>query len=204
MIRLLSYYSRIELRFSLNLVLFRFLKEGNLLLMQNLSQQCIRVSYVDCSKQVNASSVKVEAQLRELLAPHFHVAQGVAQIPAEGCDLAVIKATHLPEANFWSWLNNLEAQLGRGRVVALPALILSQFSFSAQSFLWRQVARKNWYFDIISQDSLDSIPLRMANLVRIHDHLYEILRYQKTLNELDSQLKSLRSELDTVIAKKER
>lgn len=172
--------------------------------VQSLNQQYIRVSYVDSSKQVNAGSVKTEVKLRGLLAPHFRVLESVAQVPAHGCDLVIVKASHLPESHFWNWLNRLESQLGRTRVVGVPALILSDLDFSAQHFLWRQITEKNWYFDVISEDNLDSIPLRMANLVRIHDHLHETLRYQKTLTELDAEVKSLKSELEKELARKKK
>ena len=53
----------------------------------------------------------------------------------------------------------------------------------------------NWYFDIVASDQLDSLPIRVANLLRIHDHLHELHRYSAALSSLTAQTEALKQEL---------
>ena len=57
-------------------------------------------------------------------------------------------------------------------------------------------AGMNWYFDILSMEHIDSMPIRVANLLRIHDHLHELERYQNTLATLNHRVDQLTLDLE--------
>ena len=55
---------------------------------------------------------------------------------------------------------------------------------------------ENWYFDVIDPDHLDSLPMRVANLLRIHDHLHELSRYEKSLADLQADVRQMQQKLE--------
>ncbi|MDD9951955.1 MAG: hypothetical protein OXT67_10375 [Zetaproteobacteria bacterium] len=158
-------------------------------------ENIIRVVYLDLTRQVDMVAMRHEQKVRNICAPHFRVVHSTAQVPTDGVDILIARAAHLPEPFFWPWLRRLELELNSTRTVPLPALILADIHFAEQVFMWRLAVQSNWYFDVVTEQNLDSIPLRMANLVRIHDHLYESRRYQETLAELTEQVSALERKL---------
>ena len=61
-----------------------------------------------------------------------------------------------------------------------------------------EIWASNWYFDIIHPDHLTSLPVRIANLLRIHDHLAELHRYEAELGRMQQNIRMIEAELKTL------
>jgi hypothetical protein len=61
-----------------------------------------------------------------------------------------------------------------------------------------QTLNSNWYFDLLHPDHLSSLPVRVANLLRMHDHLHELLRYEKELKRMQADIGRIEAELQAL------
>ena len=107
------------------------------------------------------------------------------------CDLLLTTADHVPSESFSEWLQTFSKRVKQNELIWIPSLIFADLGIDHQRELLAQAAGSNWYFDIISIDHLDSLPIRMANLIRIHDHLKELFRYDQQFQELNEKVKNL-------------
>lgn len=111
------------------------------------------------------------------------------------CDLLVVYAWHLGDTELLTWLQGFEARLKKQGAIWVPALIVSPVELTTLTELMEQVFRSNWYFDLIHPDHFNSIPVRVANLLRIHDHLHELKRYEGEVSQMQENIKSIESAL---------
>lgn len=131
----------------------------------------------------NLGSVQL-VQLKSLDDPEFHP-----------CDLLVLTANFIEEENFSTWLKGVETRLQKQAGIKVPAMIYSRVEQGVQRELLQWAIATNWYFDIVDPDHLHSLPIRIANFLRLHDHLHEISRMQKTMEDLTERVHSLEQAL---------
>ena len=113
------------------------------------------------------------------------------------CDLLIIAAGHLPEEDFHKWLSGLTDRIKRQNAIWIPSLIVAPISFTTLADdIMPFAIDENWYFDVIDPDHLDSLPMRVANLLRIHDHLHELSRYEKSLADLQADVRQMQQKLE--------
>lgn len=103
------------------------------------------------------------------------------------CDLLVLIAHHLSSEHLVAWIKGLSRRLQQ-KNIWIPSIILSDASARSLTGLIPYALRSNWYFDIIHPDHIPSLPWRMSNLIRIHDHLGELCHYEQTLTELEAKV----------------
>ena len=113
----------------------------------------------------------------------------------QSSDLVLTTADHVDEADFPQWLEGLSQRFQKNHLIWVPAIILAELPVDLLKDLIHKTVSSNWYFDIVSPNSLDSLPLRMANLIRIHDHLKELNHYDLELNSLSARLAKLEGQL---------
>lgn len=123
-------------------------------------------------------------ELKSLDDPNFHP-----------CDLLIMTANLVPEDHFFDWVTKLKKKIRSQAKIWSPALILSDVEFSVQNEMFKYAVHENWYFDIVHSQQLDSIPIRVANLLRIHDHMHELRRYNDLLSDFGRRINSLESKL---------
>jgi hypothetical protein len=111
------------------------------------------------------------------------------------CDLLLISTTLADDEQFTTWLKALSQKIKKQGMIWIPALIVSKADFKLVQAVFEQATEDNWYFDIVHPDQMSSLPIRVANLLRIHDHLHEMLRYQGALDDLAQRVSKLESEL---------
>jgi len=114
------------------------------------------------------------------------------------CDLLIIAAQKVPEENFEKWLDKLSLRIAASGKIWVPALILADVSFETLNDMLQKAANQNWYFDILSPAHLESLPIRVSNLVRIHEHLKELHRYENVLSGLEDKVECLQNEISTL------
>ena len=158
----------------------------------------LRVCYWNTdSRVVDRDLMLLESHLQKLAQIDLVAVQSLADSNLMPCDLIIIAATLIGEDEFPQWLSGLKKKVGVQGLIWTPALILSEIDFNKIEGILRQIAQENWYFDIISPDHVRSLPIRVANLLRIHDHLHELKRY----NELVSQMAARIDEFETLLEK---
>lgn len=111
-------------------------------------------------------------------------------------DLLVIPADHIPEDKFVDWLKGLRQRIKQQGQIWTPALIMADVSFGELDDLLDDAVQANWYFDVVHRDHMDSLPIRVANLLRIHDHLHELKRYRQELDTLDRKVQDLEAKVN--------
>lgn len=111
-----------------------------------------------------------------------------------GTDLLIVAAQMVPEDKFASWLGGFRKRIEGLGLVWTPALILADIPFEVLSEIWPEVTKENWYFDILAPAHVASVPIRVANLLRIHDHLHELKRYAEALDDINNKVRGLEAQ----------
>jgi hypothetical protein len=114
------------------------------------------------------------------------------------CDLMVVGAQKVPEEAFSGWFSALRSKMVSNASIWTPALVIADVSFEVLRSLLVQAVQDNWYFDIVNPRQISSLPIRVANLLRIHDHLHELRRYALALDEIQGQVRELESQIVTL------
>lgn len=156
----------------------------------------LRVCYVDSQKRlVTSQKIVLEERLHTLGAIEFVDLKGLADPKFHPCDLLIVSAESVAEENFPQWVMGLKSQILQQNKIWTPALIVSEVGFETLDHLLKDAVQSNWYFDIVSLQHLDSLPIRVANLLRIHDHLHELKRYNDELAKLNLQVQTLEKQV---------
>ncbi len=111
-------------------------------------------------------------------------------------DLLIINASNLNEPAFLQWFSKVALNIPKQFSITTPTLFYSRVDFAILDELWESIYKNNWYFDIIHPDHLESLPIRVANLLRIYDHLHEIHRYEKELQNLKMRMIVLEKQIE--------
>lgn len=149
-------------------------------------------------KRSDASKLNLERFLKLLPSITFKKVKGVEDPDFLPCDMAVVYAWHLNQIELKTWLENFEKRWKKQGAIWIPALIVSPVETTELLGMMEEIWASNWYFDIIHPDHLPSLPVRIANLLRIHDHLSELHRYEAELERMQQDIKSIESELKTL------
>lgn len=158
----------------------------------------LHVCYWDSeSRFSSAEKMQLEQGLRRLADLDFAEIKTLNDPKFSKADLLIIAAQHVQDEQFSKWLEKLVQNMHHPSSIWVPALIVSPIGFDEASDALRKYLHKNWYFDTVRPDHFDSIPIRIANLVRIHDHLKELRRYDEQLKNLAMQMDQLEQRLKT-------
>lgn len=114
------------------------------------------------------------------------------------CDVLIVAAEHVPEHDFGRWLADFRKKVLQQNRIWVPALFLSRAGFEDLEGILSEIVATNWYFDILNPDHVDSLPVRVANLLRIHDHLHELQRYDARQQALQTQVAEIEKALQTM------
>jgi hypothetical protein len=110
-------------------------------------------------------------------------------------DLVIVAAQRIPPQDFPQWLGGLKKRFHGPETIWIPAVILADVPFEILSGLLPEAVKDNWYFDILAPAHLSSLPIRVANLLRIRDHLHELKRYAEAVDEVTQKVKKLEDSL---------
>ena len=160
-----------------------------------LSDRVLHVAYWDHERRVaDRYKAAFEAQLKKIADVKLTSLRSLDDLDDASCDLLVVGASGIPEEKFLDWLTGLKARLARPDAIWVPVLFFASIGFPVLVEMFRSAVAANWYFDIVAPDHIDSLPLRMANLLRIRDHLQELMRYATVLDDLELRVRSVEKE----------
>ena len=143
---------------------------------------------------IDSDKAKMEYFLKKILSPQLIEIDGIANLGNETFDLLIASANHLDSHAFVTWMNGLCKKM-ESEHIWTPALIMRSSNFDDLVEVYEKAAASNWYFDIIDPDHLESLPLRIANLLRIHDHIKELKKYDIEVSALKARVDDLETSL---------
>jgi hypothetical protein len=150
----------------------------------------LKIAYWDQdAKFANAAKLSLEHGLAKIADVAWNELRSLDDIG--DADLLIVAAHTVPPTVFNDWLRGLSKRMQTPSRIWIPALIVAPIRFDQFADSVLEHTMNNWYFDIIDPAHLDSIPVRVAHLVRIHDHLKELLRYQAELSDLEQRIDAL-------------
>jgi hypothetical protein len=152
-----------------------------------------RVVYVNSdTKTLETSVAFFEKRLQLISNLELIQVSSLDLIDSKGqADLVIINAPPLEKDGFLRWVEKIGSKLGKDTGIPVPCIFFSRLTFSNLEQMWETFYKQNWYFDILHPEHMDSLPIRLANLLRIHDHLHEIHRYERELQDLHKKLSEL-------------
>lgn len=156
------------------------------------------------TRVVDAERMTLEQHLRRLGEVRVLPVSSLDSLEMNGADLLIVAAQMVPADKFAGWLRGFRQRIQAQGYVWTPALILADVPFDVLSEIWPEVTRENWYFDILAPDHLASLPIRVANLLRIHDHLHEMKRYSVALDDINAKVRALEAQVTILGAQKGR
>jgi hypothetical protein len=113
------------------------------------------------------------------------------------CDLLILSATHVDNDNIDQWLKRIHSEITAQNMIWTPALIMADINHMKLAQLIDWATGINWYFDIIIPNHLESLPIRVINLLRIHDHIHELNRYNSEVTALQKRLLEIEQMLNS-------
>jgi len=159
-------------------------------------QRTYRICYWDSDpKSLSATKLNIESSLKQLGELRLDELKGLEDSKLHPCDLIIVSAQQIPEDSFKKWLHKSEQRIKTKAGIWVPVIILAKISFPYLNEILINAAKNNWYFDVLDPSHLDSLPIRVANLLRIHDHLNELYRYDQMLNNMQSQIDRMENQL---------
>jgi hypothetical protein len=172
--------------------------------MENVStpifrRRPLRVCYLPSHpKVVDPETVFIEDSLKRLGDIKLVKIRALDDPAFKPCDLLILGATHVAGEDFATWLKGIEKRVMAEGAVWTPALIIADPPWSTLSRLLGEVVATNWYFDVVSFEHVTSLPVRVANLLRIHDHLHELHRYEAAVRDLERRTAKAEAEVDAL------
>jgi len=150
-------------------------------------------------KRADALKLNVERSLRFLPQLDLVRLKALDDPNLLPCDLLVVFAKHLGEEELITWLSGFEKRMAQQQQgIWIPALIVNACEMTRVVEVLEQTLNSNWYFDLLHPDHLSSLPVRVANLLRMHDHLHELLRYEKELKRMQTDIGRIEAELQAL------
>lgn len=146
-------------------------------------------------KFLNFAKLKLELELKGLVELDFAEVEGLSDPSFQPADILIVDAQGGSGADFDAWLRSFEQQIVLQAGIWVPALIVADLDSQRLRQLMDQAIRSSWYFDVVHPEHLESVPVRLANLLRIHDHLHELRRYSTTLDRLQDRVNMLEAEV---------
>lgn len=164
---------------------------------KRLSEKRRRVCYLNMNIKIfDAHSDFLERRLKGIGKVEIKKILSFDSPDLNPCDLMIINGININQDSFLIWFKSLfkNKQLIQSGI-PVPIVIVVRLNYDYLLDIWNEIYNENWYFDLIHPDHLGSLPVRVANLLRMHDHLHEIKRYNDLVNRLASDVSSMRQEI---------
>jgi hypothetical protein len=147
---------------------------------------------------ISAASAALEQQLRQLIQVDIVPVKSIGDATAP-CDLLIISAEGIDEEAFPSWLKSISGRIPNIHGIPVPSIIFGEVSAPVQRELLRWAIEGNWYFDIVDPRHVSSLPVRVTNFLRLHDHLHEVRRISDASRLLDTRVREMEVQLKGIL-----
>ena len=137
----------------------------------------------------------IEKEITKIYAVDVIKIESIEDQDLKPCDLLILIAHTLDENHFTTWIKGLTKRMEKNNLVAIPALVVCNNIDPTALGLMEFAIDENWYFDIIDVNHISSMSIRAANLIRIHDHIHELGRYENAIKGLEKQVKDLENKI---------
>jgi hypothetical protein len=147
---------------------------------------------------ISAASAALEHQLRQLVQVEMVTLKSLSH-SAGVCDLLIISAEGLEDEAFPAWLKSISGRIPNTHGIPVPSIIFGDVPAPIQRELLRWAVEGNWYFDIVDPSHVTSLPVRVANFLRLHDHLHEVRRISDASRLLEARVREVESQLAGIV-----
>ena len=161
----------------------------------------LRVCYINYeSRLIDETLHEIESELEKIHEFEIVPLDNLDSPEFQPCDLLLLIAHQSTSDHLLVWVKQLAQRL-KSRIWT-PTVIMGQLGHMAVRDLVGFAVESNWYFDVLNTEHVTSLSLRMANLIRIHDHLHEMFRYENTLTQLEQRIDTLQTQVKHLQPKK--
>jgi len=161
----------------------------------------LRVCYWNTDPRVvSTGRMVLESELAQLGDLDFREVRALDDPSIFPCDVLVIAGQKVPDDEFIGWLQRIQTRMIAQGGIWVPAVIVADVAPSVLHEAMTAAIRSNWYFDIVSPDHVRSLPIRVANFLRLHDHLHELRRYGEAMDALQSKVNMLEAQVQAIHA----
>jgi hypothetical protein len=148
---------------------------------------------------ISSATAALDQQLRQLIQVELVKLKALDDQAALPCDLLIISAEGIDEEHFEAWIRSISSRIPRAHSIPVPAIIFGIVPAHIQRELLRWAVDGNWYFDIVEPDHVSSLPVRVANFLRLHDHLHEVRRMTEASEVLTKRVQEMELQLNLIM-----
>ncbi len=161
-----------------------------------------RICYINSDPKTLETSVAFfEKRLKLLSDLEIINLPSLEKIAFSACDLIIINCAFLSDEAFMQWFPKTSEKITKQLNISVPTIFLARIDFAILDKMWQSAYQSNWYFDIIHPEHLESLPIRVATLLRIHDHLHEMQRYELEIGLLKKEVVDIQQKLEKFLAR---
>lgn len=153
------------------------------------------------ARMVDATLEQIECEMDKVHPFEMIRLASIADEKFHPCDLLVLIGHQTPEEHLLTWVKNLAVRLADH--IWVPTLIIGDLQARATGQLVEFAIESNWYFDVLDRHHLSSLAIRMANLIRIHDHLQELHRYASQLEQLERKTQAQQQRVEMLMQQRQ-
>lgn len=159
-------------------------------------ERTLHVKYLVADKRfVDADRMVLEKHLKRISDVKLTEIKSIDDADFLPCDLLVVAAKNVAAIDFKKWITGFRKRVHTQGNVWVPALILTEVEFEDLRDILLEAVNENWYFDVMHSNHMASLPIRVANLLKINDHLHELDRYERALADLGEKVTQLEAQI---------
>lgn len=144
---------------------------------------------------VSSASAALDQQLGQFIQLDLIKVKSLDDPQIKPADLLIISAEGIDDEQFSDWVRGISARIPRAHSIPVPTIIFGVVLAPTQRELLRWAVDGNWYFDIVEPGHLSSLPVRVANFLRLHDHLHEVRRMTEASDLLSNKVQDMERQL---------
>jgi hypothetical protein len=147
----------------------------------------------------SAASAAFDQQLRQFIQLDLVKVKSLDDPQILPADLLIISAEGIDDEVFPDWVKGISARIPKAHSIPVPTIIFGLVAATTQRELLRWAVDGNWYFDIVDPGQLSSLPVRVANFLRLHDHLHEVRRMTEASGLMAKKVQDMEQQLQRIV-----
>jgi hypothetical protein len=148
---------------------------------------------------ISAASAAIEHHLKLLIKLDMVEVRSLDDPNLRPADVLFISADGIEDEQYPVWLKGISTRIPKAHGIPVPTIIFGNISSAVQSEILRWAVEGNWYFDIVDPGHVSSLTVRVANFLRIHDHLHEIRRMSSASKTLEDKVADMEKQIEQIL-----